>query len=157
MTSDEAEIDIVAGLKPAIKKYLEIRTHIAARTKDLDAELAEFNAAAKQLSAYISAALTQNGLKNVKTDDGTAYTVTTSSYRIADGAAYLRWLTENQMWESVDLKPIANATDAIAEERFEAWLEDVTLRPDEPRPTFEQFLPPGLTRTTAVSLRVRTK
>lgn len=150
---------LVETLNPAISKYVEIRNYIKRREAKLKAELKKYANARDKLSAYLSATLSQNKIKRIGGEAGTAFTSDMVRYKVVDGGAYLRWLIDNNMWETAKIEPIPKETDAVASARFDEWLEErekMGLTADQPSNTkFEHFLPPGVTRTVTTVLKVR--
>jgi len=150
---------LVQELNPLIKKYVELRSYIDGEKAALTKKMKPFAEAKDKLSAHLCATLLQNKLRNIGADAGTAFTSTKVDYKVADMAAYLQWLTENDAWESAKIEPIAAATDALAQAAFETYVEKnrelIDAIPMEAKPKFEHFLPPGVSRKQFAILKVR--
>jgi hypothetical protein len=92
----------------------------------------------------------------VSAPSGTAYTTRKVEYKVVDKAAVLRWLLQQNdwsVWELFDLRPSASDIDAWASQRLDDYIDGVKPGPA----VLEDFIPPGLNRTSTVFIKVRKK
>jgi hypothetical protein len=151
---------LVTELEPIIKKFIQLRAYIDAEREKLKIAMAEYEKGKTFLGNYLAATLTQSRLNGVAAPSGTAFTTSKVEYKVVDKSAFLRWLlsqNDPNIWELVKLQPDAKEIDAWAGRRFDDYCEYVKTAGDQVIYRFEDFLPPGLNRTSTVFIKVRKK
>lgn len=85
------------SLTPAdlVRKYLELRAHVEARTKAVDDELAPYKAGMETIEGAVHKYLDDNGLDNLKTPDGTAFKKSGTRVRVVDRQILNDWVKAN--------------------------------------------------------------
>jgi hypothetical protein len=62
--------------------------------------------AVKAIEAHLLSELVAQGVQNFKTEHGTAYKVNSMSVSVADRAAFLAFITEQQKWDMLDARAL---------------------------------------------------
>jgi hypothetical protein len=151
---------LVSELEPIIKKFIQLRAFIDAEKEKLKNAMVEYEKNKVFLGNYLAATLVQSKLSGVAAPSGTAFTSSKVEYKVVDTAAFLGWiLSQNDpnIWELVKLQPDAKEIDAWAARRFEDYKEYVLTGGDKVIYKFEDFIPPGLNRSSTVFIKVRKK
>jgi hypothetical protein len=153
-------VPLVAELEPMIKQFIRLRAYIKLEQEKLKEAMSEYERGKTLLGNYLASTLVQSRLSSVSAPSGTAYTTSKVDYKVVDKGAALRWLLQQndwEVWELFDLNPSAKDIDAWAARRLEEYIEGVKLGPETPPPVIEDFIPPGLNRTSTVFIKVRKK
>lgn len=104
-------IDIAA----LVKEYQDIRAHLEAQSK-LFAEYSKpYNAQLELIEAQIKMAMTEQGVKSVKTDTGTVILSTITTPKVLDKEKFLDWVLENWDQYGAMLQISAPQKDALQE------------------------------------------
>lgn len=115
-----------------IAKYVEIRDQIKAIESE---QIAPLKAMLDKIETYFKAIAAVEGVDSWKTDGGTAYLVTTDSVRLADPAAYMEYIIENDAWDLLEKRASKTAVRSFLETH--------------------KVLPPGAEITTRIEVNIR--
>jgi len=151
---------LVNELEPIIRKYILLRRFIDAQKEQLTQSLKEYEKNKNLLSNYLGAVLNQSRLDSVSTSIGTAFTSSRVDYRVADKTSLLRWILQQNdpcVWELFDIKPIPKEIDGWANRRLRDYIDYVQSNNGEMKAAFEHFVPPGLSRVSTTTVKVRKK
>lgn len=78
-------------LATKVEQFIKLRDYKAKAKKEFDNSMQRINEAVDKLEGEILATLQENGMKNAKTDFGTAYINTQSSATVADRDVFEEW------------------------------------------------------------------
>lgn len=78
-------------LATKVDQFIKLRDHKAKAKKAFDQSMERINMAVDKLEGDILSALQEQGLKNIKTDAGTAYINSQSSCTVKDRDAFEEW------------------------------------------------------------------
>lgn len=95
-----------------IKKYLEIRDTVTALTKDYDKQVSSHKDNMQLIEGVLAEEINRLEGQSIKTEFGTAYRSTVTSFRVADRSAWLNWVFEN---DERDMLTTHVAKDAVKE------------------------------------------
>jgi hypothetical protein len=105
-------------LSHRVKQYVALRDHI----KELDKEHADrmkpYRETLDQLNSLLLASLDQigQGVDSIRTDEGTVYRTEKKSASLADPAAFMKYVIEQQAWDLLDRKANVTAVADFIEE-----------------------------------------
>lgn len=149
---------LVSELEPIIKQFILLRRYIDSEKEKLTVLLSEYEKNKNLLQTYLGATLNQNHLDSVSTSIGTAFTSVRVEYRVADKTSLLKWLfmqNDPDVWELFDLKPNAKEVDNWASRRLQDHVDAVAT--GKMTAVFENYIPPGLSRSATTTVKVRKK
>lgn len=155
---DKSPSPNVEDLKPLIEKYLDIKGYIDRRKQALSEDLQPYIEPMMTIKNYLQAVFIQHGIKNMTVSGGTGYVERRISYKVVDMGAFLKWLKLNGGWEMITIDVLGKEMDAFVSNQHEDYLERLADEgsPNAPQHlTFEDFIPPGLTRNAPVNFKVR--
>ena len=118
-----------------IEKYVATRDLIAAKTKALNAELADLKALQEEREAWLMSEMTRVGATSLKTPHGTSYIDTQDSVSVADWPTFFTWVQANSEFEFL--------THSVSKTAVKQRLED------------GQAPPPGVNYSTFKGIKVR--
>lgn len=148
----------VEDLKPLIEKYLQIKGYVDQRKEALSVELKPYVVPMEEIKNYLQAVFIQYGIKNLSVSGGTGYVERRISYKVVDLSQFLQWLKLNGFWELITVDVIGKEMDAHVSDSYETYLERLAQAGPANAPrqfTFEDFIPPGLSRDAPVNFKVR--
>jgi hypothetical protein len=80
-----------------IAQYIKLRDFKEKRTKELSAELEPYTAAMTAIEGAIFNLMGAQGVTQLKSDAGTAYQKTDTSFKVADPNAFHNWVVEHRL------------------------------------------------------------
>lgn len=89
---------IMIDIAALVSEHQKIKAHVDAQSKVFADYCKPYNEKMEQISAQITAAMTEQGVKSVKTDTGTAILSTIVTPKILDREKYLDWVLDD--WNS---------------------------------------------------------
>ncbi len=120
-----------ATLATKVDQFIKLRDHKTKAKKAFDESMTRINQAIDKLEGDILGALQSQGLKNIKTDDGTAYINTQSSATVKDREAFEKFCDDTGNRGAMDIrankKAIRELLDAGTEVPGVAYSERVTI------------------------------
>lgn len=93
-----------ATLETKVQQFIKLRDHKTAAKKAFDTSMKRVNQAVEKLEGEILAVLQEQGLKNIKTEDGTAYQNTLSTATVKDRDAFEKWADETGNRGAMDVR-----------------------------------------------------
>jgi len=102
-----------------VDKFIQIRDFIENAQKALDEELKPAKAARAKLENMLLKHLQDSGAENIRTADGTVYTITRTNVSVKDRKAFLDYVRENDLWDQMDVRANKEVILAHAEEEGE--------------------------------------
>ena len=109
----------MATLSTKVQQFIQLRNHKTAAKKAFDGSMERINMAMEKLEGDILAGLDAEGLKNIKTEHGTAYKKKDSSASVKDREEFEAWAEETGNRGAMDIrankKAIRELLDAGAE------------------------------------------
>jgi hypothetical protein len=106
-------------LAQKVEKFITLRDHKTKAKKEFDKSMARVNQGLEVLEGSILAALQEQGLKNVKTDNGTAYMNTMSSATVKDRDIFEAWAKETGNSGAMDIRANKKAIRELLDEGIE--------------------------------------
>lgn len=94
----------MSTLATKIEQFVKLRDHKAKAKKAFDQSMERINEAVAKLEGDIQAALQEQGLKNIKTDAGTAYLKTDYSATVKDREAFEEWAQSTGNTGAMDIR-----------------------------------------------------
>ena len=121
----------MATLAKKVEQFIKLRDHKTTAKKEFDKSMERINQAIDKLEGEILAALQEHGLKNVKTDAGTAYQNTMSSASVKDREAFEEWAEKTGNRGAMDIRANKKAIRELLDEGVEVpgvtYSERVTI------------------------------
>lgn len=108
-----------------IDKYVAYRDHLDAEQKAFDLRLKPYNDAMQFIAGEMQRRLQERGDESVKTEAGTAYKSTTTSFKVADRDKFFDFIRESDEFSLL--------TSAVAKDAVKTYAEE-----------HQGMLPPGL-------------
>lgn len=128
-TAESAKVDLI------VQRYIEVRDKI----KELEAAhkdiLAPYKASLEKIENFLLARMQDQGLENMKTAYGTAYTTTKTSATVAEWESLLSWVRDNDEWGML--------TRGVSKDAVKAYREA------------NNDLPPGINWTEIRAVNIR--
>lgn len=94
----------MATLATKVEQYIKLRDYKTKAKKAFDDSMKRINEAVDKLDAEILGALQEQGLKNVRTEAGTAYINTMSSATVKDRPAFEKWAQATGNTGAMDIR-----------------------------------------------------
>jgi len=94
----------MSTLATKVEQFITLRDHKTKAKKAFDQSMERINQAVEKLENEILAALQEQGLKNVKTEVGTAYINTMSSATVKDRPAFEEWAQATGNTGAMDIR-----------------------------------------------------
>lgn len=98
-----------------VSKYLQLRSKVEEIKKEHKEQLAPYNEAMDKLEEYFAKYMDDQGLANLKTDEGTAYTSDLMSVTTGDKVAFLDYVKAQDAWHLLDIRPSKSAVQELVE------------------------------------------
>jgi hypothetical protein len=122
----------MATLATKVEQFIKLRDHKTAAKKAFDESMQRVNQAIDKLEGEIMAALEAEGLKNAKSESGTAYLITQSSASVKDRDAFEEWAEETGNRGAMDIRANKKAIRELLDEGVEeipgvSYSERVTI------------------------------
>lgn len=118
-------------LATKVEQFIKLRDHKAKAKKAFDQSMERINQAVEKLEGDIQSALQEQGLKNIKTEWGTAYLNTQASATVKDREAFEEWAQATGHTGAMDIrankKAIRELLDAGHEVPGVQFTERVTI------------------------------
>ena len=118
-----------------VKKYLIIRDKKKELQDQHKSQLAPFNEALQKLEDIFQKQMVEQGLKNLTTEDGTAYQSEVVSVKVADWDRFREYVLAGGLWHMLEQRANKTAVQEVMEETGQ--------------------LPPGLDINRAIKVNVR--
>ncbi|KGO32951.1 hypothetical protein JT06_17395 [Desulfobulbus sp. Tol-SR] len=112
-----------------VAKYVETRDIIAAKTKELNAELAVLKDLQTKRENWLMAEMNRIGATSIKTPHGTSYIDTVDNVSVADWSTFFGWVQEGQKFDFL--------THAVSKSAVKQAIEDG--QPPPPGVSYSQF------------------
>ena len=112
-----------------VAKYVETRDIIAAKKKELDAELAALKDLQAKREAWLMTEMNRLGATSIKTQHGTSYIDTVDNVSVADWSTFFGWVQEGQKFDFL--------THAVSKSAVKQAIEDG--QPPPPGVSYSQF------------------
>ena len=112
-----------------VAKYVETRDIIAAKKKELDAELAILKDLQTKRENWLMAEMNRIGATSIKTPHGTSYIDTVDNVSVADWSTFFGWVQEGQKFDFL--------THAVSKSAVKQAIEDG--QPPPPGVNYSQF------------------
>lgn len=94
--------------------YIRLREQKADLEERHKQELAPIKEKMKKIEAALQKIMQEQGTKQMKSAEGTAYLQTVSSVKVSDWDSALAWIRENERWDALERR--INKTIAVEEE-----------------------------------------
>lgn len=98
-----------------VSQYRRLRDKKKALNDELKAAIAPYTEAMDQLEVLILDALNTAGVESARTQAGTAFKSTRSSYTVRDPAVFREWIEANQRFDLLETRVSKEAIEAFAE------------------------------------------
>ena len=108
-----------ATLDTKVRQFIKLRDHKTAAKKAFDQSMSRVNEAMTKLEGEILGTLQEQGLKNIKTEDGTAYQNTTATATVKDREAFEAWADETGNRGAMDIRANKKAIRELLDEGVE--------------------------------------
>lgn len=110
------EQNIVPTIEELIAKYHALTDYMDKEQAAFDARLKPWKDGAKGIKAFLMSELNRQGVRNFKTDAGTAYLSTTMGVKVDNRDAWLQFVQDNNQWGMLECyaykKPIEDWLEA---------------------------------------------
>jgi len=106
----------MATLATKVDQFIKLRDHKQAAKKAFDTSMARVNDAIEKLEGDILAGLQAEGLKNIKTESGTAYQNTMSTATVKDREAFEEWADQTGNRGAMDIRANKKAIRELLDE-----------------------------------------
>lgn len=106
----------MSTLATKVDQFIKLRDHKTKAKKAFDTSMERINQAVEKLENEILAGLQEQGLKNVKTDAGTAYVNTMSSATVKDRPAFEEWAKATGNTGAMDIRANKKAIRELLDE-----------------------------------------
>ena len=103
-------------LATKVDQFIKLRDHKAKAKKAFDQSMERINQAVEKLENEILAKLQEEGVKNFKTDAGTAYINTQSSATVKDRPAFEEWANSTGNTGAMDIRANKKAVRELLDE-----------------------------------------
>ena len=120
-----------------IEKYLEIKTLVELREKELSEKLKPLRDGMELVKNTLLARLNERGADNTKTESGTAYKSKILDCKVVDRQAFLSYCVDNWSSFGSDMLNIKAVTDPVKQAMAEG------------------AIPPGLETSTTIRINIR--
>lgn len=128
MADEISSVDLIDRYRKLRDKVKEIKERHAG-------ELVLFNKAMEQLEAIALQQMQARGEKSIRTDEGTMYINTLTSFKLTDPVAFTEWAQQNNRLDMFERR--------VAKTVVEAYVDETNS------------LPPGVDRSALVSVNFR--
>ena len=142
----------VTNVDDAIYKYIALRNHLAKVNKINDSVDDAIKGHQQALNSYLLNVSQDIGVRSFKTDSGSAFRNTKTSYRIRDWDEYSKWILETGNIHCLEKRPAKLAVQEIISEK-EALLAEQDSQDTEA--DIASLLPPGLDLYQEVEFQFR--
>ena len=106
----------MATLAKKVEQFIKLRDHKTTAKKEFDKSMERINQAIDKLEGEILGSLQEQGLKNIKTDAGTAYQNTMSSASVNDREAFEEWAEKTGNRGAMDIRANKKAIRELLDE-----------------------------------------
>lgn len=106
-------------LQEKVQAYVKLRDYKTAAKKQFDKSMERVNQGMEKLESEILETFHEQGIKNVKTESGTAYLSSRSNVSVKDRDAFEKWADETGNRGAMDIKANAKAIRELLNEGVE--------------------------------------
>ena len=103
----------------AIKQHMALRSQIEAVNQRAKEEVAELKKKQMMLEQWITERAKQDGLENIKTQNGTAYWSTHYTCSVAEPDSFFEFVKSEEAWDLLEKRASKSAVKAYIDEQGE--------------------------------------